>query len=198
MKGAVYLGLFGFSAALIYVVLYQLPLSLFTYHPLLILVALVLITEGIADIASQKIVSEKSKSVHGILQGLGFTAMTFGFSVIYYNKDLNSKPHFTTVHGKLGSITFTYMLMQLFMGTLVLYVPALFGGIQRAKSMYTYHRISGYVLLVLLWVTALYGVQTPFVMTNSGLLGYVYYLSAVCVSVGLLSLLQPRRLRPRK
>ncbi|CAO3608775.1 unnamed protein product [Mucor hiemalis] len=120
--------------------------------------------------------------------------MTFGFSVIYYNKDLNSKPHFTTVHGKLGSITFTYMMIQLLMGTLVLYVPALFGGIQRAKSMYTYHRISGYVLLVLLWVTALYGVQTPFIMTNSGFLGYIYYLSVASVTVGLFSLLQPRRL----
>jgi hypothetical protein len=59
-------------------------------------VALVTTTEGIATLQRKKIVSEQHASYHGILQGVGFTAMTFGFSVIYYNKDLNSKPHFTT------------------------------------------------------------------------------------------------------
>jgi uncharacterized membrane protein len=96
MKAVVYAGLVTFSLTLIYVIAYSLPMSLFSYHPLLILVALVSITEGITTIQSKKIVSEENKSHHGLLQGIGFTAMTFGFSVIYYNKNLNSKPHFTT------------------------------------------------------------------------------------------------------
>lgn len=96
MKAVIYAGLVTFSLTLIYVIAYSLPMSLFSYHPLLILVALVSITEGITTIQSKKIVSEENKSYHGLLQGIGFTAMTFGFSVIYYNKNLNSKPHFTT------------------------------------------------------------------------------------------------------
>jgi hypothetical protein len=86
------------------------------------------------------------------------------------------------------------MLIQLLFGILAAYVPSLFGGVARAKSLYRYHRISGYFLFSLLWVTALYGVKTPFLLVGHEYVRYIYYISVTCLTLALLSLAQPRKL----
>lgn len=78
-------------------------------------------------------------------------------------------------HGQLGLFTITCMMVQLLLGVLVVYAPGLFGGIAKAKKTYKYHRISGYLLLVLLWTTTLYGVKTPFLLVHDNLI-YIYSL----------------------
>lgn len=89
------------------------------------------------------------------------------------------------------------MLIQLVFGTLLVYVPSLVGGIQNAKLMYKYHRISGYILLVFLWMTAYSGVQTPFLLTLKGL-EYVYLISITAILFGVGSLIQTRKLDLKK
>lgn len=86
------------------------------------------------------------------------------------------------------------MLLQLLVGTVMAYVPSLFGGMAPAKRMYKYHRISGYFTFVLLWVTAIYGVQTPFLLASNENIRYIYYISITCLLVGILSLVQTRKL----
>lgn len=95
-KFYIHLGLLVFSASVLNVILYHVPFSLFSYHPLLILIALVACTEGIAFIQVVPVVSSKKRTLHIVLQSIAFTAMAFGFSVIYENKARNDRPHFTT------------------------------------------------------------------------------------------------------
>lgn len=92
----IHLGLLAFSASVLNVVLYHVPFSLFTYHPLLILVALIACTEGTALIQTASAVSSEKRTLHIVLQSIAFTAMAFGFSVIYENKIRNNKLHFAT------------------------------------------------------------------------------------------------------
>jgi predicted ferric reductase len=96
-------------------------------------------------------------------------------------------------HGQLGYITYMYMLLQFTLGVLVAYVPSLFGGATRAKGMYKYHRVSGYVLVMLLWITTLYGVFKPFVLPTSKF-PWVYYASTALVFAGLLYRIQSSKL----
>lgn len=95
-KFYIHLGLLVFSASVLNVILYHVPFSLFSYHPLLILIALIACTEGIVFIQAAPVVSSKKRTLHIVLQTIAFTAMAFGFSVIYENKARNDKPHFTT------------------------------------------------------------------------------------------------------
>jgi hypothetical protein len=78
-----------------------------------------------------------------------------------------------------------YMLLQFSLGALIAYVPGLFGGATRAKRLYKYHRLSGYVLMVFLWTATLYGVSKPFVLPGSKFL-WVYYASTALIFTGLL------------
>ncbi|KAI9346699.1 hypothetical protein BD770DRAFT_328091, partial [Pilaira anomala] len=131
--------------------------------------------KGIASL-QRKVITNKARNIHAYLQGIGFVAMALGVSVIYYNKILNDKPHFTTPHGQLGILSFTFMLIQFILGSLLGYAPGLFGGIAKVKKIYKYHRFSGYLLLFMVWFTALSGVQTPFLVLHQNLL-YIYSIS---------------------
>jgi hypothetical protein len=89
------------------------------------------------------------------------------------------------------------MLIQVLVGACVVYVPSLFGGVQRAKQMYKYHRLSGYILFILLWITAYTGITTPFLLTIKGL-HWIYFISITSIVLGVTLSLQGRKLSFKK
>ena len=58
---------------------------------------------------------------HLILQILAAVSMNLGFGAIFYNKYLNSKPHFTTWHGKIGFFSVLMTTFQTFAGWSLVY-----------------------------------------------------------------------------
>ncbi|KAG8987474.1 hypothetical protein FRB93_004501 [Tulasnella sp. JGI-2019a] len=71
-----------------------------------------------------------------------------------YNKYNHGAPHFTSWHGRFGLLTLILLTIQVLIGGgSVWFGGRVFGGEDRAKAIYKYHRISGYVIVVLLLVT---------------------------------------------
>jgi uncharacterized membrane-anchored protein len=74
--------------------------------------------------------------------------------IIEYNKFAHGAAHFTSAHGRLGLITYILLAIQSSIGFTTYFIPQLYGGVNNAKSLYKYHRVSGYVILVFMLVTA--------------------------------------------
>jgi hypothetical protein len=76
--------------------------------------------------------------------------------MIYF---INFKIIVTSPHGKAGLTTFSLILIQAIAGSILVNFPGVVGGVAKARAMYKYHRISGYFVLFLIWLTALGGTQ---------------------------------------
>ena len=82
-----------------------------------------------------------------------------GVAVIYYNKILNNKPHFTSWHGLIGVITIAFFVSQALGGVFVLYPAAAFGFLAKS-SIKKYHILCGCVLALLGYVSFLLGLYS--------------------------------------
>lgn len=101
--------------------------------------------------------------------------------------------HFHSVHGYLGVLTSVVLLVQYIFGFLMWGVPGVFGGIDNAKALWKYHRISGYLLFLLILATVISAVWTDF---NVNVLKIRLW--AVVVAIALIVLGVYPRLHPRK
>ncbi|KAI7891278.1 eukaryotic cytochrome b561-domain-containing protein [Mucor mucedo] len=172
-------------------VLVRLPFNLFTYHPLFMTLFIVLVTEGVALLQPTSTVTEKKVGLkyHAAIQTISYTSVITGFSFIFYNKMVSGKPHFESVHGKLGLFVFIYLLIQLVFGITVAFVPRIYGSVARAKGLWKHHRVFGYVLLVLVWLTAQLGVRADYMYNNlySPKLIWLHWVSVFLIFGGIYS-----------
>jgi hypothetical protein len=50
-------------------------------------------------------------------------------------------PHFTSIHGKLGLVTFVLICVQFIVGFIQFYMPELvLGSVDKGRALYKYHR----------------------------------------------------------
>ncbi|ORY95487.1 eukaryotic cytochrome b561-domain-containing protein [Syncephalastrum racemosum] len=167
---SVRLGLLLF-AALVLSVLARVPLSVFSYHPFFMTLFIVLFTEGIALLQPTSTAIEKQRGLrrHAIVQGAAITAAILGVSAIFYNKVISNKDHFTSAHGQLGLFVILFLISQVVFGLLVGYTtPA-------AKRYWKYHRITGYTLTIIAWLTAELGVRADYVYNNMAFEGLIWF-----------------------
>ncbi|KAJ2957607.1 hypothetical protein NQZ79_g6699 [Umbelopsis isabellina] len=162
---------------LVWSVLLTTPWSLFSYHPASMTVLVVAATEAIFLLQPTYTAHEKKKGLrrHAFLQALAYTGAILGFTAITYNKAIHDKPHITS-----------FLFIQLLFGIIIAYAPSVVGGTPQAKSLWKYHRISGYVLLVLIWATAQLGAHAEFMVDNfpKPKLLWLYWVSLALVSIG--------------
>ncbi|KAI1815724.1 eukaryotic cytochrome b561-domain-containing protein [Poronia punctata] len=146
------------------------PVILFSVHPLaqslgvLVLLQSILVLQP-THTGTQKQVGQK---VHAGLNLLAFLIFLVGVVGIEVNKFKNNGVHFHSVHGYLGVITSIWILLQYFVGFTMYVTPALYGGEANAKKIWKYHRMNGYVLLLLIMVTVTSAVETDY---NQNVLG---------------------------
>jgi len=145
------------------VVLMNAPLNLgwFAFHPPLQSLAILLFTFGI--ITLQPTSQPKTKAA-GLVRHqiavfvVGLPAITLGTIAVSYNKWLRSADHFTTWHGTFGIVSMVWLFFQVFVGAgSVWFNGSLFGGGLKAKALWKYHRLSGYILFPLLLFTVYLG-----------------------------------------
>ncbi|KAI9782049.1 MAG: hypothetical protein M1835_004110 [Candelina submexicana] len=105
---------------------------------------------------------KQGANVHAVLNGTGVLAFIAGLVVIEYNKIAHNGEHFKSPHAILGLITYILFVIQALIGLTQYYLPQIYGGEQNAKKIYKYHRMSGYVLLVLALATVAAATQTGF------------------------------------
>ena len=94
--------------------------------------------------------------LHWVLMVLATVLGVCGLAVIYYNKILNDKPHFTSWHGLIGAITVCFFVTQTIGGIFVLY-PAYAFGVLSKSSLRKYHIFCGCLLAIMGYMSFLLG-----------------------------------------
>ncbi|KAJ7702370.1 hypothetical protein B0H17DRAFT_143101 [Mycena rosella] len=160
---AMYLALSGaalFMTITWVIVLVNSPLNWgwFAFHPLLQSLAMFLFTYGILTLQPTSQPKTKAAGLarhqYAILLA-GFPAIFLGTSAVWYNKFAEGASHFKSWHGKLGIISLGWICIQVLLGGgSVWFGGAAFGGGSKAKAIWKYHRLSGYVLFGLLTFTS--------------------------------------------
>ncbi|KAI0807172.1 hypothetical protein C8Q74DRAFT_1213187 [Fomes fomentarius] len=146
-------------------------LGLFFFHPILQTLSIAIFTYGILTLQPTSQAKTKAAGLtrHQLAMiALGVPAIGFGTFAIFWRKYLHESSHFTTWHGVMlggGSVWFN---------------GRLFGGNPKAKLVWKYHRLSGYVLFPLFLLAAhLGGAWSNWSVGNSA---YVVRLLAFTVS----------------
>ncbi|KAF8577242.1 hypothetical protein K439DRAFT_1365103 [Ramaria rubella] len=136
-------------------------LGFFAYHPPLQTLAIATFVFGILTLqpTSQPRTKQAGLSRHQIIiLGFGFPCIAVGTLIIIWNKTVNEYPHFTSWHGTFGIIAIAWMFIQMALGAgSVWFGGAAFGGGAKAKSVWKYHRLSGYMLFPFFLITASIG-----------------------------------------
>ncbi|KAF7295281.1 NAD dependent epimerase dehydratase family protein [Mycena indigotica] len=152
------IGLFATVSWVITLVNDPLAVGIFALHPLLQSLSLVLLVYGILTLQPTSQPKTKAAGLarhqYAIIL-VALPAIVIGTSAVWWNKERRGADHFKSWHGKFGLATFTWIFVQVLLGGgSVWFGGAAFGGGSKAKAVWKYHRLSGYVLFVLLMVTA--------------------------------------------
>jgi len=125
----------------------------FWYHPTAMLIGF-FACMGPATLM-KKVGGRVATKYHGYGMAAGTLAVLFGWYVIHSNKDANGKPHFTTVHGKVGLGCLVLTLVSAMVGSALLDPD--FGLMKPSKWIRRVHRYAGRGILALSAVASLMG-----------------------------------------
>jgi len=180
----------------IWTAVFTTDLSLFSAHPLLNSLGLVLLFESTLILQPTHTPDQKHKGaiIHSILNGLAFLFYAAAFIVIVVNKFRHNGTHFESPHAILGLITYIGILLQALVGFAQFYTPGVFGSIEKAKSIYKYHRLSGYALQLLLLSTVIAATRTPFALGPLDLRTWQVSVGAALVVIGIFPRIKKEKL----
>jgi hypothetical protein len=125
----------------------------FWYHPTAMIVGFCACM-GPATLM-KKVGGRVATKYHGYGMAMGTLAAMFGWYVIHSNKDANGKPHFTTVHGKVGFACLIITLASAMGGSV--FLDPDFGLMKASKRIRGVHRYAGRGILALAAVASLMG-----------------------------------------
>ncbi|TRM59388.1 hypothetical protein BD626DRAFT_508173 [Schizophyllum amplum] len=146
-------------------VLFNHPLSAgwFAWHPPLEAIGVVAMVYGAMILQPTATPQTKAAGLakHQLLiLSVGFPASLLGTLAVAYNKSAKGKHHFTSWHAKIGLLCTLWLVVQVALGgASVWFDGRAFGGGLKAKRVWKYHRISGYILFILLMATVHLGGQ---------------------------------------
>ncbi|EPQ67886.1 Bgt-2092 [Blumeria graminis f. sp. tritici] len=143
---------------------FLMDLTLFSAHPLLNSIAILFLLQSILVLQPTHTPEQKRNgaNVHALFILLAMLSLLGGLIVIEYNKIRNGAVHFKSAHAKLGIAVYAMLVLQTLVGFTQFYTPMLYGSVANAKVIYKYHRMSGYLLLVLLLASFATATQTYF------------------------------------
>ncbi|KAL5486192.1 hypothetical protein ACEPAI_7237 [Sanghuangporus weigelae] len=180
-------------------------LGLFAAHPPLQTLAVTCFGLGILLLQPT---SQPKTKVQGlarhqlVILGIGLPSIIIGTIVIFVNKSIHEAPHFVTWHATFGLIAVVWMVIQMLLGGLsVWFGGRAFGGGMKAKSVWKYHRASGYLLFPLFLMTIAVGGNYSDWTTskaNVGVRVLLYTLAPIFALVGLWSRLRLSKMNFRQ
>lgn len=134
--------------AIVYVVVISKKMVWFGWHP----AAMILGFIGLASnaIVIKKIGGAQNTRIHGYLM-TGATALgLFGGYVIYSNKEMYHKPHYTTNHGKFGLLVILVYVSLGVAGAIFLHPD--FGIMKSNQVIRKFHRYAGLIFTAGAWL----------------------------------------------
>ena len=112
---------------------------------------------GIAAV-TKKLGGYTNTKNHGNIATIGTISSLGGLYAIYHNKNLMERPHFTSIHGKMG-LALVVMSVMIGLGGLVFLHPD-YGQMKTNKTIRFAHKTTARLILGLGWVTAFLGLYT--------------------------------------
>ncbi|KAF8479208.1 hypothetical protein DFH94DRAFT_748426 [Russula ochroleuca] len=176
-------------------------LSWFAFHPTLNSLAVLCFTYGILTLqpTSQPITKAAGLQRHQIAMLTGLLSILLGTSAMLTYKASHGAPHFTTWHSTFGLITVSWLIVQAAVGAgSVWFGGAAFGGGHKAKLVWKYHRLSGYILLLSLLTTVNFGgAWSTWVSAHSayGVRLVAYTLAPLGILVSLYTRIRPSKMK---
>jgi len=125
----------------------------FTLHPVAMIVAFVGLAANSAMI--KRIGGLENTRLHGIMMTVATMLAGFGFYVIYSNKEMGRKKHFTTLHGQLGLFVMVAYIALAFFGAVLLHPD--FGIMNRHPGIRFGHKWGGRLVTALSWTSCILG-----------------------------------------
>ena len=158
---------------------------------------MLLLTQGILIL--QPTVSQKQKirgtHFHFALNLAGISALIAGLVIIEMNKASHPETRFTSAHGIMGLVTYVLIFTQALVGFVQFYIPKqVLGSIDKGKSLYKYHRMSGYFILVLALATICAATQTGFSQNVLHIKLWAVALASALVLVGVVPRIKKSKL----
>lgn len=183
--------------AMIWASVFTKDLILFSGHPLAQSLAIFTLIQSVLSLQPTHTPDQKrtGQRVHAVLNFLAFLLLVAGLSIIEYNKFLQGPgSHFHSLHGYLGVILSIVLLLQYIVGFTMWATPSLYGGDDRAKSIWKYHRWSGYLVLVLLLVTVVTATGTPYNANVLKLKLWAVLITSLLILTGVMPRVQKQKL----
>lgn len=149
--------------ALVWSAIFMNDLILFSAHPLLNSAGILLLVQGILVLQPTHTPKQKTvgTNIHFAINFTGFLALIAGLIVIEVNKGNHAR--FTSIHGRIGLVTYILIVIQTLIGFAQYYIPtSVFGSVDNGKKIYKYHRISGYLILLMALATICAATETGF------------------------------------
>ncbi|KAK5115467.1 hypothetical protein LTR62_001126 [Meristemomyces frigidus] len=173
-------------AAIVWGSVFSNDLSLFSAHPLLNSAALLFFVQGILILQPTHTAQQKKQGTyaHAALNNIAVLAAVAGLVVIEYNKFAHQGTHFVSPHAILGLVTYILVVLQALVGITQFFTPAIYGGVENAKALYKYHRVGGYVTLLVMLATVCAATQTTFNVNVLGMQLWAVVVAAVVVVLG--------------
>jgi len=172
------------------------PYILFSAHPLLNSAGILALIESILILQPTHTAEQKRKGTiaHFTLNNLALDLLIAGLVIIEVNKFSHKGTHFESPHAILGLITYIFLAIQALVGFTQYFVPNLYGSVDKAKAIYKWHRISGYIILTLLLATAIAATQTDFNKTTLDIKIWAIIIAAALVLIGVLPRIKKQKL----
>ncbi|EEQ84264.1 cytochrome b561 [Blastomyces dermatitidis ER-3] len=174
-------------AALVWNGVFSHELIFFSPHPLLNSAAILLTTQAILILQPTHTPAQKRSGTLAHFGLLAVANLCFVSALIII--EINKAPHpeyrLHSVHGIMGLITYIFIFLQALVGAAQYFYPTFaFGSVDNGKKIYKYHRVSGYVLLVLELATVAAATQTDYNMTTLHIKLWAVLVAAVLVLAG--------------
>ena len=110
-------------------------------------------------------------TAHWLILGLAAVAHSIGYAVIYYNKEINDKPHYTSWHGLMGLVTSVLFWIQLCVGVFAKY-PKLLESFMSVKRVRTNHALFGTLIFTTGMATMILALWSNWFATNASPLAF--------------------------
>jgi len=182
--------------ALVWAAVFEADFIFFSYHPLLNSAAILILVQSILLLQPTTTQKQKVQGTY-IHSGLNFVSVALlitGLVIIEMNKASHPETRFQSVHGKVGLVVYILLFIQLLVGVAQFYFPSVFGSIENAKSIYKYHRMSGYLIIVLAVITICLATQTGFNDNVLHIRLWAVIVASVLVVIGLVPRIKKRKL----
>ncbi|PGG96213.1 hypothetical protein AJ79_09682 [Helicocarpus griseus UAMH5409] len=185
-------------AALVWNAIFTHDLTFFSAHPLLNSSGILLTTQAILLLQPTHTPSQKRRGAltHYSILVLANACFTAALIIIEINKAPHPELRFKSVHAIMGLVTYIFIFLQALVGVAQYFFPAqIFGSVDNGKKIYKYHRVSGYVVLLLELATVAAATQTYYNKTVLHIQLWAVLVAAVLVVGGVGARIKKQKMR---